>query len=411
MAKKISLAGVFRRWWPAYVQRFGGEGGRKILPSHHAAAAAIMSCGTPERGGSLYACTGCGKRHFAWHTCGHRACPKCGYHHAEQWEARQKEKLLPVPYYMITFTIPEQLRAFFRSHQKLCYELFFKESAGALQDIAQDPDRLGATLGFTGVLQTWTRTLIYHPHIHYIVAGGGIAEDGNQRFWKRPKNPNYFLPHQVLADRLRTRLRAALKAADPQLFQEIPSIVWDRQKIKHWVCDVEAVGSGAPAIGYLARYVTKTAIGSKRLRTTSGKEIAFDYIESDTGRQRTCQLAPFELLRRFLQHIQPRGFRAVRGFGWMSPAAKKTLQRISLWLKGIDYREPSPDLRSDRRYPKCRHCGKPMLPSDEEVPDDLRLAYEASYYRKHPSHRPRPPDLVFTRKRDQTTHRSLASIS
>lgn len=364
-----------------------------------------MSCGTPERGGSLYRCSGCQRQHFAWHSCGHRACPKCGHQHAAQWEERQKARLLPVPYFMVTFTIPEELRAHFRRHQKLCYDLFFKESASTLQDIAGDPKRLGAQLGFTGVLQTWTRTLIYHPHIHYIVAGGGLVKDGNKRHWKRLKDPNYFLPHHVLADRLRTRLRAALKEADARLYRQIPSRIWRREELKHWVCDVQSVGSGAPAIGYLARYVTKTAIGSKRLRLESDDDskvhpkIVFDYKESGTGQKRTCRLDPFEFLRRFLQHVLPRRLRAVRSFGWMSPAAKKTFDRISLWLKGFDYRPPS--FVADRRYPKCRHCGKPMLPSDDVIPDDLRLAYEQHYYHQHPNHRPRPPDLVITRGRDR----------
>lgn len=401
MVQQVSLAGVFRRWWHAYVSRYGGEGGKNILPSHRAAARAIMSCGTPERGGSLYKCTDCGGQHFAWHTCGHRACPKCGHHHAAQWEARQKSKLLPVPYFMVTFTIPEELRDLFRSHQKLCYDLFFKESAATLQDIGSDPERLGARLGFVGVLQTWTRQLIYHPHIHYIVAGGGLAQDGNKRYWKHLNDPKYLLPHHVLADRLRTRLREALKTANFDLYLKIPPKVWAKSQLKHWICDVQAVGSGEPAIGYLARYITKTAIGSKRLRLEgegTKTKVVFDYQDSATNatkRQQTCRLAPFEFLRRFLQHVLPRRFRAVRSFGWMSPAAKKTFDRISLWLKGIDYRAPS--FVSDRRYPKCRKCGGPLLPTNDEVPDDLRLAYEKKYYRDHPSHRPRPPDLIITR--------------
>lgn len=380
MVKRISLAGVFRRWWHAYVGRYGGEDGKKILPSHRAAAQAIMSCGTPERGGSLYTCADCGDQHFAWHTCGHRACPKCGHHDAEQWEARQKSKLLPVPYFMVTFTIPQELRKVFRSHQKLCYDLFFRETAGTLRDIGGDPARLGAKLGFVGVIQTWTRELIYHPHIHYIVAGGGIAEDGSKCQWKRLNDPEFLLPHYVLADRFRNRLREALKAADFGLYLKIPPQVWNRAALKHWVCDVKAVGSGAPAIGYLARYVTKTAIGSKQLRIEGeGKQskVLFDYKESDTGQLKTCRLEPFEFLRRFLQHVLPKRYRAVRSFGWMSPAAKKTFDRISLLLKGFDHRAPT--FVSDPRYPKCRKCGGPMLPSDDEVPDDLRLAHELRY--------------------------------
>jgi hypothetical protein len=222
--------------------------------------------------------------------------------------------------------------------------------------------------------------------------------EGNMRRWKHLKDPKYLLPHYVLADRFRNRLREALKAANFKLYLKIPPKVWNRKELKHWVCDVKAVGSGEPAIGYLARYVTKTAIGSKQLRLEGeGKQtrVLFDYKDSDTNQVKTCRLEPLEFLRRFLQHVLPRRFRAVRCFGWMSPAAKKTFDRISMWLKGFDYRPPS--YVSDRRYPKCRKCGGPLLPSDDEVPEDLQLAYERNYYRKHSSHRPRPPDLVITR--------------
>ena len=151
--------------------------------------------------------------------------------------------------------------------------------------------------------------------------------------------------------------------------------MWSTQAIKHWVCDVQAVGSGEPAIGYLARYVTKTAIGCRRLRIegeNTETRVVFDYIDSDTNKQQTCRLEPFEFLRRFLQHVLPRRFRAVRSFGWMSPAAKNTFDKISLWLKGIDYRTPA--FVVDRRYSKCRKCGGALLPTSDEVPDDLLLA-------------------------------------
>jgi hypothetical protein len=161
------------------------------LPSHRRAVAALLSCRTPALGGQLYRCD-CGQEHYAYHSCNHRACPQCGHADATEWLDRQRRKLLPVPYYLITFTVPAQLRQIIRSHQKDLYPLLLRESAGALRDIARDHKDLGAQIGFLAVLQTWTRDLRYHPHVHCVVPGGGLSPDRLR--WISPKREGYFLP-------------------------------------------------------------------------------------------------------------------------------------------------------------------------------------------------------------------------
>jgi len=208
----LDLAEILRRHWPAYLKKFGG----RILPSHRRAVAAMLRCRTPALGGQLYRCARCGKLHGAYHSCNHRACPKCGHHEATAWIAKQKTLLLPVPYFLVTFTVPGQLRPFIRARQKFFYPLLFAQSAAALADIAADPKRWGVALGFLGVLQTWTRDLRYHPHIHYLVPGGGLTHD--QLRWLRVPNPQFFLPQPVLAARFGNRLKAALQQKDPKLF-------------------------------------------------------------------------------------------------------------------------------------------------------------------------------------------------
>ena len=159
-----TLAQILRRHWPAYVAKHGAK---NILPSHHAAVGAILACHTPELGGSLYECE-CGHQHFAYHGCGHRACPQCGHRESQQWLERQTSRLLPVTYHLVTFTVPEQLRPIIRSHQRLMLDILFKESAATMQDIAAT--KLRGQLGLLGALHTWSRQLVYHPHIHLLLA-------------------------------------------------------------------------------------------------------------------------------------------------------------------------------------------------------------------------------------------------
>jgi len=341
----VELAQVLARHWPEYQRRFGEE----ILPSHQRAVQALLSCRTAQLGGQTYGCD-CGHLHFAYHSCNHRACPKCGHQDATDWIELQKTKLLPVPYFMVTFTLPGKLRSLFRSHQKQLYNLFFQESAGTLQEIAATPKYLGAELGFLGVLQTWSRQLWFHLHIHYIVPGAGLRADGLR--WIRGKEPDYFLPEKVLARRFRTRLRLALQES-PELFSQIPAEVWHQD----WVVDIVAVGSGIPALKYLANYVYKTAFASQRILSDDGHQITFSYKDSQDGQWKPATLTPQEFIRRFLQHVLPRGFQRVRYFGWLSPAANAKRQRIFALL---DWRAPELAAPTPRPVPLCPRCQKPM---------------------------------------------------
>ena len=265
----IPLAAVLRRHWPAYERKYRA----RLLPSHRRAVAAILSCRTPALGGQLYRCD-CGQEHYAYHSCNHRACPQCGHADATEWLQRQRRKLLPVPYYLVTFTVPAQLRQVIRSHQKDLYPLLLRESAGALRDIARDHKDLGAQIGFLAVLQTWTRDLRYHPHVHCVVPGGGLSPDRLR--WVSPKREGYFLPQAVLALRFRTRLRQALQQQHPQLYLQIPRAAWALA----WVADVQPVGTGEPAFKYLAAYVYRTAFSAERILADDGQTITFTYKDS-----------------------------------------------------------------------------------------------------------------------------------
>jgi hypothetical protein len=342
----VSLAEVLGRHWPEYERQFGAQ----ILPSHRRAVQAILACRTDALGGEVYRCASGCPDHYVYHSCNHRACPQCGQADASDWIARQKLKLLPVPYYLITFTVPEGLRAWLRSHQKLGYSLLLKESAGALQEVARVPRHLGAQLGILSVLHTWGRQLQFHPHVHCVVPAGGLREDGLR--WCRPKSPDFFLPHQVLRDRFRNRLRAALQ--DPPDPSQIPAQVW-RQK---WVVDVQPAGSGEAALKYLSAYVSRTALGSQRLLTEEDGGVTFKYKGSEDQQWHTLTLTVMEFIRRFLQHILPRGFQRVRYYGWLSAAARTRWERI---LALLDW-TIEPGLPPSPQPPSlCPHCGGPLF--------------------------------------------------
>lgn len=342
----LSLAEVLRQHWAQYERQFGA----KILPSHRRAAQAIMACRTRALGGQVYRCVHCHKDHFVYHSCHHRACPQCGNADATEWIEQQKLKLLPVPYYLITFTVPEALRPWIRSHQKVGYSLLLKESAGALQDVAGREKYLGAELGFLSVLHTWGRQLQYHPHVHCVVPAGGLRADGLR--WCRPRTPEFFLPQKVLAARWRNRLKQALcNQADAK---QILASVWRQD----WVVDVQPVGNAEAAIKYLSAYVYRTALGSQRLTRNQDGKVTFKYKDSQDQQWRSLTLSAKEFLRRFLQHVLPQGFQRVRYYGWLSAAAAARWKRI---LSLLNWTAPAPRAQPASPPPLCPHCATQLL--------------------------------------------------
>lgn len=340
----VTLAEVFRRHWPEYQRQFGTG----ILPSHHRAVQAIMSCRTRALGGEVYRCESCRQDHFVYHSCHHRACPQCGYALGTEWQERHKLKLLPVPYYLITFTVPEGLRPWLRSHQKQGYALLLKESAATLQDVARRRKYLGAQLGILSVFHPVGRQLQFHPHVHCVVPAGGLHAQGLR--WCRPKSPDFFLPQSVLAARFRSRLKAALHSAPEAA--TIPASGW-RQP---WVVDVQAVGSGEPALKYLAAYLHRPPLRAHRLQEEKG-QITFPYKDGQDQRWHCLTLSALEFIRRFLHLVLPKGFQQVRTYGWLSAAAKGRWQRIMTLLDWTGPpRPPSPPAPP----PLCPQCGRAL---------------------------------------------------
>ena len=342
----MRLAEILSAHWPAYAAKFG----RLIPPEQRAAVRAILRCRTPALGGQRHRCA-CGREHFAYHSCNHRACPRCGSDDAAAWLAHQRTRLLPVPYFLVTLTVPAELREPIRAAAREWYGALLQASAGALQDLAWQPKHLGAELGLTAMLQTWTRDMRYHPHVHLLVPGGGLTAD--QLRWVRVKDAAFLFPQVKLAARFKGRLKAWLQAEHPELFQAVPAKVW---WVK-WVADVQPVGSGEAALKYLANYLCRPPLHERQLESWDQQNVTFRYRAND-GTQSRSTVSASEFVRRVLHHVPPKGFQRVRHYGWLGAAATEKRGRIGALL---DWRAPVCVPPAPVPPPKCPACGQVMF--------------------------------------------------
>ncbi|MBP1467370.1 transposase [Candidatus Chloroploca sp. M-50] len=348
----ITLGDVFRRSGPAYRARWGSQ----LSSAQIAAMHAIEMCRTEALGGQVYRCPHGEQVRYASHSCRNRHCPTCQQDAAQDWLARQQDLLLPVPSFLVTFTLPGALRAIAFPHQAQVDDRFFRTSAAAFQQLAQDPRFLGGQLGMVGVVQTWTRDLRYHPHIHYLVPGGGLAADG--RTWMTAR-PDFLVHVKPLAILVRAKLQAALRQTD--LWRSIPAAVW-RQT---WVVDCRPVGSGRTALKYLAPYVFRVALSNHRILGMADGEVTFRSQDGETRQTRISTLPAEAFIERFLMHILPRGFVKVRSFGLFRVGARQALMRLRAQLilqqRKVDLLPPDDaypdtDQDQDRRCPGCGHA-------------------------------------------------------
>ena len=347
------MADIFHKYFGEYLKKFG----YKIPKNHLKTANDIMNCRTLAKGGEVYYCENCETFHYAYHSCKNRHCPKCGSKDSEKWVEKQKEKLLPVIYYMVTFTIPQELRFAIRSNQELFYPLIFKAAAESLKELLSDPKYAGGKSGFTAILHTWTRQLIYHPHLHFIVPGG--AFDFERNVWNKASS-KFLIPVRKLSQKFRENFCHLLKKKNLEIFNSIPQKIWKSGFNTH----SEPVGNGEASLKYLANYVYKTAISNNRLVSLENGKVTFSYKESKTGETKFVKISVFEFLRRFLQHTLPKGFQRIRHFGFLSSGAKKKSEKIRSYFNFSQYKKPHAKHKSDNFKPRdkyiCPKCHKEM---------------------------------------------------
>ena len=349
----VEIAGILRRHGPAYLAKYG----ERMLPSHKKAIKAILQCRSEALGGHVYFCEKCNCEHYSYHSCKNRHCPKCQHQDNEAWLQSQLELLLPVTYFMVTFTLPAQIRQLARRNQNIIYNIFFRASAAALMKLAADPRFIGGKIGMVGVLQTWRRDLHFHPHIHYIVPGGGLSAAGR---WL-PSRDNFLVPVEALSVIFRAKFRDELKKTE--LFGEVSADVWQ----KDWVVHCEAVGDGEEALEYLADYVNRIAISNHRILTDQQGMVTFKYKDSESKQWRISTIPAEEFIRRFLQHVLPDHFVKVRYYGLLAPKNRHLLPNIRKLLgveitkaeEGERKNEDADEKSAEKTIP-CPKCGTMM---------------------------------------------------
>ena len=363
----VDLADVFRaatsgflRWHRASFQQL------KVIQ-------AITRCRTAALGGHIDTCTGCGKDGgLSYNSCRNRHCPKCQAQARQRWQAARERDLLPVPYFHVVFTLPHKLNSLIRANPVALYNLLFRSVADTLIEVAANPKRLGAQIGFFAILHTWTQTLVFHPHIHCVVPGGGLDPDPTQ--WKATSE-RFLLPRRILRSVFRGKFLDGLKdLVDSGQIRFPPKLqslenpkhfrAWIRGLyIHHWVVYPKPpFGGPTQVLRYLGRYTHRVAISNHRLIGFDGKQIQFRWIDRKAGHsQRIMDLPIDEFIRRFLSHVLPKGFVRIRHFGFMTNFRRTASLALCRQLLGHAPPPMTEDLASDTRATwRCPLCHAPM---------------------------------------------------
>jgi len=312
----MKLASVLDQYHHALLIKYGS----RLLPGHLRAIQAIRQCRTPQAGELFVHCPDCTHSEWRPRSCGHRSCPQCQNHEASVWLDRQHKKLLPVEYFLVTFTLPYELRFLAWGHQSLVYDLMFACVATTLKDFGLNPKNLGAQIGMTAILHTHTRRLDYHPHIHVVVPGGGV--DKARKQWKKKKT-KYLFNEFALAKVFRARFIEALKKEGLNVSRYVPH---------KWVVHCAHAGKGLPALKYLSRYLSRGVISEHSIVSSQNGNITFKYVQSRTGKTCYRTLKGEDFLWLVLQHVLPKGFRRVRDYGYLHGNAKKLLSLVQMVL-------------------------------------------------------------------------------
>jgi hypothetical protein len=284
---------------------------------------AIASCRTAALGGHVESCDHCHYRRIAYNSCRNRHCPKCQASACARWMADRADELLPVEYFHVVFTLPDTFNTLALANKRVVYGVLFDAVAQTLLEVAAHPKRLGARIGFIGILHTWGQNLCLHPHVHCVVPGGGLSPDGTK--WIGCK-PGFFLPVRVLSKVFRGKFIDGLKRArdhgkligaeNDQAFERLLNVA-----VQHdWVVYAKPpFGGPEQVLKYLARYTHRIAISNRRLIAVDDQTVTFHWKDyAHHNRPRTMTLDGAEFLRRFLLHAVPTGFMRIRHFGLLA---------------------------------------------------------------------------------------------
>lgn len=350
----IKLSDIFRKYGEAYLNKYSYN----MLPSHKKAIWDISFCRTPVMGGQVYQCPDCNQYHYSYHSCGNRNCNACQNDKTESWLESKKELLISANYFMVTFTIPDSsLGSFVRENQKLFYNILFKSSAQSIDALSSNPKYIGGKPGYIGILHTWSRKLAYHPHIHYIVTGGGFSFSKDK--WV-DSNSKFLLPVKALSTVFKAKFRDELRRVNPKIFSKIPSKTWNA----NWVVNSISVGNGVHATEYLAQYLFRVAISNNRIIKLDNGVVSFKYKDSKTKLWKIMKLNSEEFIRRFLQHVLPKGFVKVRYFGLFAVKNRALLISVNKSMNSPSESQTRQrtTLNETAKVICCPKCGSQMQP-------------------------------------------------
>jgi hypothetical protein len=339
---------------------------------------AIARCRTAALGGHVDACSRCGHRAISYNSCRNRHCPKCQSQARDRWLAARCDELLPARYAHVVFTLPHELAPLALQNKEVIYPMLFHCSAETLIEVAADPRRLGAEIGFFSVLHTWNQKLQHHPHVHCVVAAGGLSPDHSH--WVRPRRDDFFLPEAVLSEVFRGKFVDALEQAcasgklrfhgllqglaQPRLFR-----ILIRQLFRHrWVVYCKPpFGGPDQVLRYLGAYTHRVAISNHRLVSFLDDQVTFRWRDSaHHNKKRLLTLHVDEFLRRFLLHVLPRGFVRIRHYGFLASRRRGALIPLCKQLLSDAALAPPP-LPLAAVAPQstplwiCPLCGGPMI--------------------------------------------------
>ena len=322
----------------------------RLLPSHRKALAAMKGCRS-QLGPKMQAtCDSCHSQVFVPHSCGHRNCPHCQSHESQQWIERQLNKQLPADYFLLTFTLPAQLRALAWRHQRAIYTMMTRCAWETVHTFSRNDSQLQGTPGATAVLHTHSRRLDYHPHTHLVVPGAALNAD--KRLWRTKQGKGkrrYLFSHKALAKVFRAKLLEAITRAGLSLPNTYP---------EDWVVDCKAVGSGEKALAYLGRYLYRGVIQEKDIIACENGQIIFRYRNGKTREIEHRTVPGAQFLWLIVQHVLPKGFRRARNYGLLHPNSKRLIQLIqyllNLWVG------PNKPLLRERPKLICSCCGAAM---------------------------------------------------
>lgn len=340
----ITLACLIGRFEAACLAQYR----HALLPSHLQALDAMKRCRTSMAPHMLAQCSSCDEQRLVPHSCGHRSCPHCQHFESQRWLERQNQRLVAGSYFLVTFTLPAELRQLAWQHQRIVYDLLMDCAWQTLRTFSQNHRQLQGSPGAIAVLHTHACNLQLHPHVHLVIPGAAL--DLDRRLWRTlPTTAKYLFNHKALAKVFRAKFLAALHQHGLVAPPTLPG---------KWIVHCSGVGDGRKALLYLGRYLYRGVIQEHDIVGCDGERVTYRWRDSKSGKMVARTVSGATFLWLVLQHVLPKGFRRTRNYGFVHPNSKRLIALLRLLVFKQPPAAPPPTQRAQLL---CRCCGAPMV--------------------------------------------------